>query len=379
MINKALRWTASKAAAIGQSGVITGVAQSAMPLEQTQFELPEDEPTSAPWFEAHPQSPVFFDLDDDVEPVTVADEDSHREIQPADAESPEAQAVESPWYTAAQLAGGNPDHDKHGVSNRGEQLETRDEREDEHELASLSASVTQVDEPGERTGLIGETSADPWDDPLPAWDYSRNEWPVLLGPSQQSSDTRHRTIFAALALVVLAALIYFLIFRPGSPRQLATAAANSSAQDSAAAGELPAPAAEPAAVDEPRASAAEPAAEQNGTAPSASQDPKAEQTGAAAASNESDNDAGANGRFSLQAAAFPTEEGAGQFAEKLKRAGVPSYIVAADIARRGRWFRVRVGRFNSAADAGRFAAEAQMRAGSAGLSLQLITCQYEQP
>jgi cell division protein FtsN len=58
---------------------------------------------------------------------------------------------------------------------------------------------------------------------------------------------------------------------------------------------------------------------------------------------------------------------------------VPSYVVSADLARRGRWFRVRVGRFNTAEDAQKFAKEAQLRAKAAGMSLQLIVSQYEQP
>jgi cell division protein FtsN len=58
---------------------------------------------------------------------------------------------------------------------------------------------------------------------------------------------------------------------------------------------------------------------------------------------------------------------------------VPSYVVSADIARRGRWFRVRVGRFNSAEDAQRFAGEAQQRAKAAGISLQLVVSQYDEP
>jgi len=84
------------------------------------------------------------------------------------------------------------------------------------------------------------------------------------------------------------------------------------------------------------------------------------------------------GQYSLQAAAFPTSDGAGTFAEKLKRAGVPSYVVTADMGKRGTWFRVRVGRFESSDAARQYASEAQLRAKSAGISLQLIVCQYDQ-
>ncbi|MFY9574882.1 MAG: SPOR domain-containing protein, partial [Blastocatellia bacterium] len=102
-------------------------------------------------------------------------------------------------------------------------------------------------------------------------------------------------------------------------------------------------------------------------------------SGTPASDAAASNDQNVQGRFSLQAAAFPTEAAADEFAEKLKQAGVPSYVVNADLARRGRWFRVRIGRFNTAEDAQRYSSEAQLRARASGTSLQLIVCQYEQP
>ena len=63
----------------------------------------------------------------------------------------------------------------------------------------------------------------------------------------------------------------------------------------------------------------------------------------------------------------------------MKRAGVPAYTVAAEIAGRGKWFRVRVGRFETANDAEKFASEARLRARASGLNLQLIVCSYETP
>ena len=90
------------------------------------------------------------------------------------------------------------------------------------------------------------------------------------------------------------------------------------------------------------------------------------------------NEAGA-GRYSLQAAAFPNENGANEFCERLKRAGVPAYTVSAEIAGRGKWFRVRVGRFENTQDAERFAVEARQRARASGLNLQLIVSSYETP
>lgn len=371
MIHKAIGGVGSRAAAttavIQQSGVVTELQQGAAPMDQAMFELPENGSTSASWFDGQPTAPVFVEQED-AEAGTF-EEDPHYITQAAVGELLDAPAGETPWFTDAQLivdrveekpADQNYDDD----SNNTGTFETRDE----HDLDSLAASANLRDGQGEHFELIGaEATADPWDDPLPAWDYSRNEWPVLLGPNQQISVTKHRALFAAIAVVALVAAVYLLIYRPISAKQRAAVTTDSSAQ-------------EPATASlEPRASGSESAAgAQNAAVPSASLNSKPEQTAAsdAAAPNKTNN---ANGRFSLQAAAFPNREGANELAEKLKSAGVPSYLVAADIARRGRWYRVRVGRFNSAADAGRFAAEAQMRAGTSGLSLQLIVCQYEHP
>lgn len=85
------------------------------------------------------------------------------------------------------------------------------------------------------------------------------------------------------------------------------------------------------------------------------------------------------GRYSLQAAAFPNEAGANDFCERLKRSGVPAYVVSAEIAGRGKWFRVRVGRFESTQKADRFASEARIRARASGLNLQLIVSSYDKP
>src|SRR6185369_12171905 len=90
-------------------------------------------------------------------------------------------------------------------------------------------------------------------------------------------------------------------------------------------------------------------------------------------------DENGNGKYSLQAASFPNIAAANEFAQKLKGARIPSYVISTDLKRRGTWFRVRVGRFNTPEDAQRFAAEAQLRAKAVGMSLQLITCQFDQP
>ena len=225
--------------------------------------------------------------------------------------------------------------------------------------SNTEASV--VDDRREDPPSIGEEAAtDPWEVPLPPWDYSQNEWPVLVGPSMQRSLRAVRYGIAAVVLLACAAGFYFLIYHPSNPKLVTVAAFQSSAAAAGSADSELAARAAPATSGIPAGAASRPA--------------EAAATEAVAA-----DDASAKGRFSLQAAAFPTQAGADEFAERLKRAGVPSYVVPADIARRGRWFRVRVGRFNSAEDAQRFAGEAQQRARATGLALQLIVCQYGEP
>jgi cell division septation protein DedD len=90
-----------------------------------------------------------------------------------------------------------------------------------------------------------------------------------------------------------------------------------------------------------------------------------------------DNVDDAQARYSLQAASFPKEVQAREFSDKLVRAGVPAYIMSIDIPRRGKWFRVRVGRFPSADEAGKYASQARQRARAAGINLELMVCDFE--
>jgi cell division septation protein DedD len=82
---------------------------------------------------------------------------------------------------------------------------------------------------------------------------------------------------------------------------------------------------------------------------------------------------------SLQAASFPNQAAATAFSERLAKAGVPAYVVAADIPKRGRWYRVRAGKFATAEEARRYAAEWRQRARAAGIGIDLVTCNYDQP
>jgi cell division septation protein DedD len=83
--------------------------------------------------------------------------------------------------------------------------------------------------------------------------------------------------------------------------------------------------------------------------------------------------------YSLQAASFSNEADARSFSEKLVRVGVPAYIVSADVPKRGRWFRVRVGSFPTAEEANRYIVQSKQRAKTAGITLDLIVCDYEKP
>ena len=236
---------------------------------------------------------------------------------------------------------------------------------------SASTGATLIEDQSEESKSIGVASpADPWQDPLPAWDYSHSEWPVLVEPNKRKSFRRLGAPVAAIALFACAVGSYLLINRPTGPERRTATDSGRTAQASAV--QLGATAGGSADSDTRKRVAATlseaPASAASQPAETVAREP--------VTPKESTN---AQGRFSLQAAAFPTQVGADEFAEKLKRTGLPSYVVPAELARRGRWFRVRVGRFNAQEEAQRFAGEAQQRARSAGLAVQLIVCQYDQP
>jgi len=240
--------------------------------------------------------------------------------------------------------------------------------EDEDPDVTIGADLFDVS--GNGTSHHGASPADPWEDPLPAWDYSHSEWPVLVGPNQRRSFRRLGIPIAAIVLFACAVGFYLLIYRPSGPERRAATDSGGTARASAV--ELGATAGGSADSDARKRVAAT-----LSEAPASAPSQPAETVTVEPVTPKENTDA--QGRFSLQAAAFPTQVGADEFAEKLKRTGLPSYVVPAELARRGRWFRVRVGRFNAQEEAQRFAGEAQQRARGAGLAVQLIVCQYDQP
>jgi len=211
-----------------------------------------------------------------------------------------------------------------------------------------------------------EASTDPWATPLPPWDYSQSEWPVLVAESKRKSTVPLRTAIAAVFALLVVGFLYFMINSGSTPDR---PVADSAAAARASAGSESRSAMTPVSADT-RKDASSPEIK------STSSQPTEQVPHDVPATNEKGS---AGGHFSLQAASFPTERDADTFADKLKQAGVPGYVVPADVNRRGRWYRVRVGRFNAAEDAQRFAGEAQQRARAAGLAVQLVVCQYDQP
>ncbi len=203
--------------------------------------------------------------------------------------------------------------------------------------------------------LRHEVVTDPLEPPVQNWTYSQADYPLLVPGAGLGKAARFGLSVAVVLIVCCFVAGYFLLYRP----------AIQAAQTKQVDAEQPsAPLTEPPAVAQPVATVA---------ASSASGSEATESQGLKTPKDNLD------GRYSLQAAAFPNEADANEFTERLKRAGVPSYVLSAEISGRGRWFRVRVGRFESAQEADRFAFEARRRARAAGLNLQLIVTSDDKP
>jgi len=194
------------------------------------------------------------------------------------------------------------------------------------------------------------SATDPWDNPLPAWDHSHNEWPVLLAPKKQSRVRSLRVPIVAALVLAFGAVVYFLFFQPGAD----------SARDKVAnVAQKPLVVTPPATAEPAQSQAAQPQAEPARPAENNAQ--TTDTTKQPAAAPEGATGLG-DGRFSLQVASMPDRAGAEKMAADLKATGLPAYVVAADLGKRGIWHRVRVGRFATAEEAGRFAASSHLRA-----------------
>jgi cell division septation protein DedD len=216
----------------------------------------------------------------------------------------------------------------------------------------------------EKAAAPAENPADPWDDPLPAWDYSRTEWPIVVNQDSPGIWARLRKpSIIALVLVAIISLYYFA-FRPQAEgdRDQAVPVSNDAA---AAAGK------EKAAAYSPAESSPSPT--QTAPAPGAVQN-QAPVTQAVSSAEEVQ----AEGNFTLQVAAVPDEASAIAYSERLTRAGISTYIVPVENGRR-KFFRVRVGRFKTAEEAQRYAAQSRLRGRAAGLSLDFMVAAYVNP
>ncbi len=80
-------------------------------------------------------------------------------------------------------------------------------------------------------------------------------------------------------------------------------------------------------------------------------------------------------RYSVQLGAAPTLEGAQEMVKQLKGKGLVTYIVKSDVAGKGTFYRVRVGKFDTQADARRYGAEIQQK----GIVSEYFIAVFEQP
>ncbi|HJQ23256.1 MAG TPA: SPOR domain-containing protein [Blastocatellia bacterium] len=198
-------------------------------------------------------------------------------------------------------------------------------------------------------------SADPWDDPLPADEYSHREWPMLAKDERPSLISRLKWPLVALLVIGVAAAAYFVF----SKRHGESPAASTQQPLTVPVAPLPAaPPTGPATATSPA-----PASEKKETPP-------------ASATQAIDSQS----KHTLQVMASPNEAEANSMAERLKSAGLPAYVVRADLGSRGTYYRVRIGGFATHEEAQRFAAEARSRAAAAGIQLkELPVTAYDKP
>jgi cell division septation protein DedD len=217
--------------------------------------------------------------------------------------------------------------------------------------ADLSADLS-----AEEATAPAAPPADPWDDPLPAWEYSHREWPLLVKDEPPSVASRLKWPLVAVLVIGIAAAAYFIFLRRHGEATVTQQALTVPVE------QVPPPA-PPAASPTPQASAAPAATEETKAAAPAPANPAAE----------------GQWKHALQAMASPNEGEANAFADRLKTAAIPAYVVRAEVNGHV-WYRVRVGRFATAEEAQRYAVEARNRARAVGVVLkELQVTAYDKP
>jgi cell division septation protein DedD len=210
---------------------------------------------------------------------------------------------------------------------------------------------------------------------------STREWPLMVGAHQQqggvfSDVSRFRLPILIAVLMAAGVAAYFLVYRPYlSAAQSESVSINGGAGErNGAKGEVTGSRTTAQAASDSQRPAVDGAAQARSTA---ANPPGA--VNSADGARDVSNSAATQGNIALQAASLPNLAAARAFSEKLVRAGIPAYVVAADLGRRGTWYRVRVGRFATSAEAQAYAMQSRQRAKAAGMSIELIVSEYEMP
>jgi cell division septation protein DedD len=223
-------------------------------------------------------------------------------------------------------------------------------------------------------------------------DYHQN-WPIMVEQPDKKKHGRGLLLILILLLVMAGgAAVSFFMFRdkffgsrggpavsgPGNPGKPAVTADPKPTSAAVQAGVKP-PTPGPSQSPQPTASGQVAAPGDSGKPQQTAQatptpTPQAASTPQATQSPQSV--AGAK-LTSLQVASFPNEGSAKQFQDRLVKAGLPAYVVAADIPHRGKWFRVRAGKFASQEEAHQAAESWRKQAAAAGINLQLVPCEYQ--
>ncbi|MEW6126819.1 MAG: SPOR domain-containing protein [Acidobacteriota bacterium] len=222
--------------------------------------------------------------------------------------------------------------------------------------AYQSAPSTMQEFPAEQNGKFVTGSII---DDTPRWNTQMDDFPYLVqNPQGNRLSSKLLLALGGIGLLAVLAAGYLFVYKPYF------AAAKNSAQKPAAntpqVTQTPSPASAAENSTAANAAALTDTNPQQATASKPEEPKKAETMPTPEVSGQ--------GQFALQAGVFSSEANAGEFAERLKKAGVPAYTAAAKANK----FRVLVGKFVSASDAQKFIAQAQARANSAGIKLELL-------